>query len=249
MSDLAFYALAIVLMYLGYRLLKWNNRKKAAMRAPERQAEAAQRGWTYEQEQTAIFEIERWQGTTDGVEWVGETARSGTRRSLDGTRLNRSVTLVTRWHTKQRMPVSGAVLLMHTDGAKQPEEIAGAVKEIDSALIRKLTGTLLDVGLDVRFGQPLGASVEGTQLKPGTLPATGYDGYSLMADNPDEASALAHGRLAKGLDAARAAAAPEAPSVLITAIGLAISVPRWTSRADELVPIVNAGMALTRALR
>src|SRR5262245_9222843 len=110
-SDLIFYAIAIVVMWLSFRMLKWNHRQKAARRAPERLAEAAQRGWTYEQEQTTVFEIERWRGSTDGIEWVSEAARTGTRRSrLDGAALKGSATLITRWHTMRRMPVSGPVL-------------------------------------------------------------------------------------------------------------------------------------------
>jgi hypothetical protein len=102
MSDLAFVVLGVVLTWLGYRLTKWNNRQKAAGRVPERQAEAAHYGWSYEQEQTPIFEIERWRGVTDGVEWIAEAARTGTRRSIDGGRLPGSVTRVTRWQTSQR---------------------------------------------------------------------------------------------------------------------------------------------------
>jgi hypothetical protein len=48
---------------------------------------------------------------------------------------------------------------------------------------------------------------------------------------------------------ARTAAGPVSLSVLVAPDGLAISVPKWTFKADELVPIVNAGLALTNALR
>jgi hypothetical protein len=64
-SDLIFYAFAVVVMWGSFRLLKWNNRQKAYKRAPARVTEAAQRGWSYEQEQTMMFEIERWKGSTD----------------------------------------------------------------------------------------------------------------------------------------------------------------------------------------
>ena len=103
LSDLIFYAFAAVVMWVSYRVLKWNRRQKAARRAPERLAEAAQRGWTYEQEQTAVFEIERWRGSTDGVEWVGEAARTGTRRSYtDGAALKGSATLICTKHAPHR---------------------------------------------------------------------------------------------------------------------------------------------------
>ena len=251
MSDLIFYAFAVVVMWVSFRVLKWNNRQKAARRAPERLAEAAQRGWTYEQEQTMMFEIERWLGSTDGVEWVGEAARSGTQRSLtDGAARKGSATLITRWHTKQRMPVSGPVLLLHTASDEgQPDEIAKALDEITSPLARKMIGKVVDVGLSVRFGRSIGANVEGTTLKPGTLPATGYDGYSMLAADPSEASALLVQRLGPALSAARAKAGPVSLSVLITPEGIAVSVPQWTFKTDELVPIVNAGLALTSAMR
>ena len=250
-SDLLFYAFAAAVMWGSYRILKWNNRQKAARHAPERLAEAAQRGWTYEQEQTPIFEIERWRGSTDGIEWVGEAARTGTRRSLlDGAARKGSATLITRWHTKQRMPVSGPVLLLHRASDEgQPDDIGKALGEITSPLARKVIGKVLDIGLSVRFGRPIGAGVEGTALKPGTLPATGYDGYSLMAADPSEASALLFQRLGPALRAAGAAAGPVSLSVLVTPEGLAISVPQWTFKTDELVPIVNAGLALTSAMR
>ena len=250
MSDLFFYAFAVVVMWGSFRVLKWNNRQKAARRAPERLAEAARRGWTYEQEQTMMFEIERWHGSTGGVAWVGEAARTGTRRSMSGAARKGSATLITRWHTKQRMPVSGPVLLLHTaSGAGQPDEIAKALDEITSPLARKMIGKVVDVGLSVRFGGPIGANVEGTALQPCTLPATGYDGYSMMAADPSEASALLFQRLGRALSAARAAAGPVSLSVLITPEGIAVSVPQWTFKTDELVPIVNAGLALTSAMR
>ncbi len=251
MSDLIFYAFAVVVMWVSYRVLKWNNRQKAAMRAPERLAEAARRGWTYEQEQTMVFEIERWQGASDGVEWVGETARTGRRRSLlDGGTKRGPATLITRWFTKQRMPVSGPVLLLHTASDEgQPNEITNALGEITSPLARTVIGKVIDVGLSVKFGEPIGADVEGTALKLGTLPETGYGGYSLMAADPSEASALLFQRLGHALSAARAAAGPVSLSVLITPKGLAISVPQGTFKTDELVPIVNAGLALTSAMR
>lgn len=249
MSDLIFYACAIVVMWLSFRFLKWNNRQKTAKRAPERLAEAAARGWTYEQEQTAIFEIERWRGTTDGVEWVAEAARTGTRRSMSGAARKGSATLITRWHTTQRMPVSGPVLLMHNAKDTEPDEIAKVFTEIDSPLARTLIGKVLDVGLSIKFGRPIGANVEGTALQPGTLPATGYNGYSLMAADASEASALLFQRLGPALIAARGAAGPVSLSVLITPEGIAISVPQWTFKADDLAPIVNAGLALTIAMR
>ena len=251
MSDLLFYACAAVVMWVSYRVLKWNNRQKAARHAPARTAEAAQRGWTYEQEQTALFEIERWRGSTDGVGWVAEAARTGTRRSwVDGAARKGSATLITRWHTQQRMPVAGPVLLLHAASDEgRPDEIGKALGEITSPLARRLIGKVLDVGLAVAFGSPLGASVEGLALRPGTLPTTGYDGYSLMAADLSEASALLFQRLGPGLSAARAAAGPVSLSVLVTPDGLAISVPKWTATTDDLVPIVNAGLALTRAMR
>jgi len=250
LSDLIFYALAVVVMWLSFRMVKRNHRQKAAKRAPERIAEAAQRGWTYEPDQTAIFEIERWRGSTDGVEWVGETARTGTRRHLDGTAMKGSSTLITRWQTTRRMPVSGPVLLVHNvndDG--KPDDLANAIGEITSPLARTLIGKVLDVGLAVRFGSPIGASVEGTALKPGTLPATGYDGYSLMAADPSEASALLFQRLGPALVAIRDSAGPASLSVLITPEGLAVSEQRLIFTADQLEPIVNAGVTLTKAMR
>ena len=247
MSDFLFYAFAIVAMYVSFRIVKWNHRQRAAKRAPELQAEAAARGWAYEQDQTTLFEIERWKGATDGTSWVGEAARTGTRRSLDGTALKGSATLITRWYALQRMPVSGAVLLLHT--GDQTDEMTRTLAEIDSALARKVIGTVLDAGLSVRFGAPVGADVDGQALKPGTLPATGYEGYSLMATDPSEASALLFQRLGPALLAARAVAGPVSLSVLVTPQGLAVSAPQWTARAADLEPIVKAGMRLATAMR
>jgi hypothetical protein len=251
MADLLFYAFAIVVMLLSFRLLKWSHRQKAAKRAPERLAEAAIHGWTYETDQTPLFEIERWRGSTEGIAWVAEAARSGTRRAGQfgtGAALKGSATLITRWHTQQRMPASGTVLLLHHAGDEK-DEISGAIADITSPLARKLIGKLLDVGLSVRFGSAIGASVEGTALVPGSLPATGYDGYSLMATDPSEASALLFQRLGPALSAARAAAGPVSLSVLITPEGLAVSVPKWPTTTDELVPIVKAGLTLASAMR
>lgn len=247
MSDFLFYAFAIVVMYVSFRIVKWNHRQRAAKRAPELQAEAAARGWTYEPDQTTLFEIERWKGATDGTSWVGEAARTGTRRSLDGTALKGSATLITRWYVVRPMPLSGAVLLLHTAGGETDE--MSKVVGMDSPLARTVIGALLDAGLSVRFGAAIGADVDGHALKPGTLPATGYEGYSLMATDPSEASALLFQRLGAALQAARSAAGPASLSVLVTPQGLAVSVPQWTARAADLEPIVKAGMALTTAMR
>jgi hypothetical protein len=250
MTDLLWYAVPILVMYVSFRVLKWNNRQQAAKRAPERMAAAAARGWSYEQEQTLLFEIGRWRGSTSGIDWVAETARSGTQRSrLDGAAQG-SATLVTRWYTQQRMPVSGPVLLMQgNDGEGETNEVATVLDEIDSPLARKMIGKVLDVGLSVKFGEPVGAAVEGASLLPGILPATGYDGYNLMAADPADVSTPLFERVGPALAAARAAAGGGSLSVLITPAGLAISVPKWTYQADELAPIVDAGVALTTALR
>jgi hypothetical protein len=251
MADLIFYAFAIVVMWVSFHVLKRNRRQQAARQAPERLAEAATRGWAYEHDQTPLFENERWRGSADGIAWVIEAARSGTRRSGQfgtGAALKGSATLITRWHTEQRMPVAGAVLLMH-HAEDQTDEISEAIGEITSPLARKLIGKVLDVGLSMRFGSAIGADVEGTTLVPGTLPASGYEGYSLLATDPSEASALLFQRLGPALSAARAAAGPISLSVLITPEGLAVSAPTWPAKTDELVPIVNAGLVLTKALR
>jgi hypothetical protein len=73
----------------------------------------------------------------------------------------------------------------------QQDEIAKSISEITSPLARRMIGKVVDAGFSVRFGRPIGANVEGTALKPVILPATGYDGYSLMATDPSEASAHA----------------------------------------------------------
>lgn len=250
LTDLAWYGFAILGMYVSFRFLKWNNRQLAAKKAPERIADAAKRGWSYEQEQTLMFEIGRWRGQSDGIAWVGETARSGTKRSSLGGSAIGSVTLVTRWYTLQRMPVSGPVWLMQdTSGAGAPNELAKKLDDMDSPLARTLIGKMLDVGLPVRFGGPIGDKVEGASLRPVTLPATGYDGCNLMAADPSEASALLFQRLGPAMIAARAAAGTVALSVLITPEGLAVSVPRWCYQADELAPLVDAGVSLVKAMR
>jgi hypothetical protein len=249
-TDLLFYASALLVMWGTYRLLKWNLRRTAARHAPERTAEAARLGWTYEQEQTAIFEIERWRGSTDGVAWVGEAARTGTRRSLtDGAARKGSATLVTRWYTERPMPVAGPIALLHhpRDGSR-PDAAVQALGGITSPLARRLLGAVLDFGFRARFGRPVGGSLDGRALQPATLPA-GYEGYSLLAAHPSEASALLFQRLGRGLSAAQEAAGPVSLSVLVTPKGLALSVPRWAFTADDLVPIVRAGVAMTNAMR
>ncbi len=250
MSDLIFYAFAVVVMLVSFRILKRNHRQQAAKAAPQRLAEAATHGWSYEPDQTALFEIERWRGSTDGIEWVIEAARSGTRRSGFGTGAARkgSESLITRWHTERRMPVAGTVLLLHAAN-NEKDEIADAIGDITSPLARKLVGKVLDAGLSVRFGKAIGANVDGTALVPGTLPVAGFEGYSLMATDTSEASALVFQRLGRALADARAAAGPLSLSLLITPEGLAISAPKWPATTGELVPIVNAGVILTSAMR
>jgi hypothetical protein len=251
MADLVYYALIVMVMFVSFRVLKANRRQTAAMQAPERTAEAATHGWSYEHDQTPLFEIERWRGTSDGIAWVTEAARSGTRRSGPfgtGAALKGSATLITRWHTEQRMPVSGAVLLLHR-ASNDKDEISDAIGEITSPLARKIIGKVLDAGLSVRFGSAIGADVEGSALVPSTLPASGYEGYSLLASDPSEASALLFQRLGPALATAQAAAGTLSLSVLITPKGVAVSAPKWPAQTDELVPIVNAGVTLARAMR
>lgn len=242
MTDVLFYLAAVILMGLGFVFLKRRHRVTAAALAPAKSEDAARVGWQFETGQTALFEIFRWRGTTDGVSWVAEALRSGRSRS----KLQGSTARIVRWYTIRPFPVSGAIATLQTnDGDEAAPQLpsakdGGAIAQFGARMI----AAALDKGFDIRFGEEIGGHIDIGKMTQ--LSETESAGRMVFVDERSRPSALL--TLQKADAAVNASGDSLGPvSYVITPSGVAVSVQAWAGTVDELMPIVKAGVALARS--
>jgi hypothetical protein len=241
-SDFLYYVVIIIIMGLSFVFLKRRHRVAAAELTPAKSADAARVGWQFETDQSALFEIFRWRGTTDGVSWVAEAVRSGRSRS----RLQGSTARIVRWYTIRPFPVPGAIATLHTnDGDEAPPQLpsdkdGGAVAQFGTRMI----AAALDKGFDIRFGDEIGRQIDIGKMTQ--LSAAESPGRMVFVDEGSRGSALL--TLQKADAAVKASGDSLAPaSYVIAPGGVAVSVQAWAGTVDELMPIVQAGVALARS--
>jgi hypothetical protein len=244
MADAIFYVFALVVMFLTFRWMKARQRTAAVRLEPAAQADAGRLGWTYETEQTAIFEIQRWRGTTNGLSWVAETLRSGRSRRHP----NQATTRVLRWYATGPLQVPGAlVLLRDREDRDAPDLELPQGDGVVATLARKMAASAFDASFDIAFGEAVGRQVDEQTLRPFVDAAQSLSGGKVLVDDAVRPSALL---VLQRVDAALAQSdATRTASVMLAPNGVAISAKAYVSSADELQPYVRAGVALVEALR
>jgi hypothetical protein len=244
MADAIFYVFAVVVMFLTFRWMKARGRASATRLEPAAQADAGRFGWSYETGQTAIFDIQRWRGTTNGIPWVAETLRSGRSRHHP----NESSTRVLRWYATGPVRVPGAfVLLRDRDEDKAPDLEMPEGDGVVATLARKVVTAALDASFDIAFGEAVGQQVDEKALRPFDAASESHPHGKVLVDDAVRASALL---VLQKVDAAlNESEATRSASVMLAPNGVSISAKAYVSSADELQPYVRAGVALVEALR
>lgn len=250
MADALYYLFCIVAMGGIFWWLKSSKHQQATRAAPERAAQAAPRGWAYETDASMMFAIERWRGSTDGLNWTLETLRGG---GSTEDRTGRSVTRLTRWHAELPVAVRGAACLMR-EFESDPAE---AVSEKDFAALGGFLGNLAKQALnkvhalafDVMFGA-LGQGITGIEtFKPVASIARDRPDDRLVAEHASDAPRLeaALDAMHRALDRAPLHHTSRLPSLLLRPQGVALSVKERLTDMDDLARLVDAGVAAARA--
>lgn len=244
MADIIFYVFAFAFMALIFVLLKRRRTVAAVKLEPARQADAARLGWTFETGESAFYEMFRWRGTTDGIAWVAEGLRSGQHR---GSRQG-SVTKIIRWQTERPLAVKGSLAVIPAADGDDP--IAAPRLEEDgkvAELMESLVAAAYRKAFALRFGETLAGAVDMTTMTTLTAAIQTHPKTAVLATETAHTDAL---WTLQKVDAAMALPpAPGAPmAILVTPAGLAISAAVWIPTADDLQPIVQRGVALTKTL-
>jgi hypothetical protein len=244
MSDALFYAFVVVVMWLSYRFLKRRRRAEGVRVTPEKQADAARAGWEFETGQTALFDVYRWRGTTEGVSWVAECLRGGGRG-----RRNETVSRILRWYTQGEMTVAGPMLMLKGDDGDRAPSLEPLGGGAIAKFAERVIAAALDKAVDVRFSETAAAGVDVASLTSVAGLERQSPGTVFMAEPSTHAAALLwQPRLDAALRSAEAAVG--APlSVLVTPRAFAISAQMLAHNVEELTPFVNAGVALVKAVR
>lgn len=250
MADALYYLACIVAMGLIFWWMKSSKRRQATRATLERAAQAAPLGWNHEADSSMMFAIDRWRGSSGGLDWTLEVLRGGG-STEDGR--GRSATRLTRWHAQGTVPVQGAVALLR-EFESDPAE---AVSEKDLEALGGFLGGLAKQALnkvhalafDVMFG-PLGTGI------------TGIDAFkrieTITRDRPDDRLIAEHladaprlevalDAMGRTLDAMPLRATSRLPSLLLRPRGIGLSVKERLADMDDLARLVDAGVAAARA--
>lgn len=143
----------------GVWLARWAKRQKQHQQQALQSASAA-RGWSCDTEKDGGFELTRWQGQTDGVQWVAEHRRQ-THKRKDQRRVH-----CLRWWA-DGFPGPGApVLLMGVPRGQEAPAVRLAQGDgLLASLAQQAAGFALDTALDMRFGAEVGQRVDARTLR------------------------------------------------------------------------------------
>jgi len=221
---------------------------RRSMKAKEeemRQA-ASSRGWTFAVANERGYRIQRWKGTTDGVQWVAEYLHRGGNKSHQRRD-------IARWHGTFSPGINGAIVVMGVPKGK--EQLGTTIAEGDgfiAKMAQKAAGFAFDKAIDVYFGEDAGKEVDaGAMHRADTekLP-----GFIVMAANKDEGVRVLSDGLEKALidasnDPATLFADKDYPWVLLRPSTISLArMNRYRDIAD-LERFVRTGVALTRSFR
>jgi hypothetical protein len=210
--------------------------------------EAAARGWTLEAEQRGRLHVIRWKGVTDGVGWIAESVEGSSGQGRGRRRTNH-----TRWRTTGMRALSTTTLFIGMpEGTEVPKgQPAGGM--IVSMVMKALLAAL-DKGIDLYFGEDIGAEVNASELKRVEESEAYVPGFAVMATVPSEASRVIFQGVGDAINRA-INSGPESlrekrrPWVLLWKGGVALGRVDAVKSAAEVEEFVRAGVAIARVVR
>lgn len=220
------------------------NRRKVEKLREDLTPQASLHGWQVETEYAKnSLQIVRWRGRDRDITWmVEETSRQHRRRDY------RREADTTRWQSiDRRGPACTIFLMALPEGTPVPE--ARPVEGTLQALAAKAAFYALDKGLDLYFGLVIGKEVDASTFKRVTEAEPLLGGYVAFADDPAEGARVLRADVARSI--ARITAEPAGtgrPWILIWRHGVVVSRVGQTGAAAAVVPMVRAGVEITRAL-
>lgn len=241
---IAFVVLLMIVILIFFRFVAGLVKKKEE----EMKQGATTRGWKFEIAKEGSYRFYRYSGSTDGIQWIAESARL-----MAGGQQKRRRRHVGRLHVRYSPGINAPLLAMGVPKGK--EKIGDGVMQGDGFLAQmaqKAAGFAMDQSIDIHFGTDIGAEVDARTLKH--VAAAPVPGFILMAGNLDEASRV----LSEGLERALEDATQDKgsilsdndrPYVLFRPGGISIARTHEFRDIKEIERFVHAGMALTRAFR
>jgi hypothetical protein len=214
-------------------------------------ADAAVRGWTFEQGSDGLFDLTRWSGQTDGVRWTAEYRRSRHRKSSGPSRTHRL-----RWWTEGRVTHAAPPLLFMgvPRGQETPAVRLAQGDGLLASMAQKAAGFVLDQSLDLYFGQAQGRQVDAHQLR--MVEGVSLPGFIVMTADVDQGRAWLAGfghRAALDAQLSDPASAfsdeQDRPWVLLQGSYLGLSQSVEVLSTHDLERLLRAGVALAQALR
>lgn len=213
-------------------------------------ADAAARGWTFEQGTDGLFDLTRWSGTTDGVRWTAEYRRGRRRKSSGPSRTHRL-----RWWTEDLGGPAPPMLFMGVPKGKEVPAVQLAQGDgLLATMAQKAAGFALDQALDVHFGEALGRQVDARELR--VVEGSALPGFIVMAADTGQGrewiDQFGH-RAAFGAQLNDPASAfsdeEDRPWVLLLGRHLSLSQSVPVRSTADLERLLRAGVALAQALR
>ena len=225
------------------------NKGRTQAQEDELHRTASARGWTFSKTHERGYRIYKFSGTTDGVAWEAESARSMTGGSNRQRRRH-----IARWHGKWSPGVTAPFVAMGVPKGKEVMQFQGVAQGdgFFARMAQRAVGFAFDKALDVYFGHDIGAQVDAGTLKHVTEPSV--PGFIFMAANVDEAKRI----LADGLQRALAEATSttsnvlsenDRPSILLRPNAISLARMEQFRDVNELDQFIRAGIGLTRAFR
>jgi hypothetical protein len=246
------------LLYLAPILLLawvlWRATRGVRMHREQQQgalaADAAVRGWTFEQGSDGLFDLMRWSGATEGVRWTAEYRRGRRRKSSGPSRAHRL-----RWWTEGVGGPASPLLIMGVPRGQETPAVQLAQGDgLLATMAQKAAGFALDQALDVHFGEALGRQVDARELR--MVDGAVLPGFIVMAVDVGQGRTwldrFGH-RVAFDEQVTDPASAfsdeQHRPWVLLLGSQLSLSQPVPVRSTADLERLVRAGVALTQALR
>lgn len=242
----------VPILFLAWVL--WRATRGVRMHREQQQgalaADAAARGWTFEQGSDGLFDLMRWSGATEGVRWTAEYRRGRRRKSAGPSRAHRL-----RWWTEGVGGPASPLLFMGVPRGQETPAVQLAQGDgLLATMAQKAAGFALDQSLDVHFGEALGRQVDARELR--MVDGAALPGFIVRAADAGQGRAwldrFGH-RPAFGAQVTDPASAfsdeQHRPWVLLLGPQLSLSQPVPVRSTDDLARLVRAGVALTQALR
>lgn len=238
----AFLVLSVTIVFL----LRMLASRRQQAQADDMRAQAGSRGWTFEAVREGAYQVHRWRGATDGIEWVAESMETPSRNSKHQTRL-------ARWRTTSiRGPLTVIVCMGVPEGKEKPDVAVAQGDGWLATLARKAAGFALDIALTRYFGDEAGLAIDAAALRP--VEGAIVPGFVVMALDPSEASRLLFQGLDKKLEAAThdpdsALSDASRPWALLWPQGIGLGRMDVLRRTADVERFVHGGVALAKAAR